>query len=136
MSDTVTRYHHLPDTPGSAGLARTHVRAFLFAHNLPHLYNDAALLTSELVTNALLHAPGPPELRLELRPDALRLEVLDTSPKFPTLRPPTPDSLSGRGLLLVESLAAKWGVTSTSTHKSVWCELPLPQGSPMSGSRG
>lgn len=115
----------LPDRAESAGLARTHVRAFLLARRATHLTDDATLLVSELVTNALLHAPGKPELRLHLGESALRIEVVDGGSGVPHRMHPTADRASGRGLILVEAIASAWGVTHTADTKSVWCELPL-----------
>lgn len=95
----------------------------------------AELLVSELVTNAVLHARPDAAgtvagtvLRLEYGGGWLRIEVHDTSPHAP--RPRTPDWLdeSGFGLMLVDSLATKWGVQQTAQGKAVWAELDARPG--------
>jgi anti-sigma regulatory factor (Ser/Thr protein kinase) len=84
---------------------------------------DAVLVTEELVSNARVHGDGPRTCRLALHDQGrcLRIEVDDTSPDPP--RPRTPDSAGGRGLVLVDQLAAAWGVHYYAHHKTVWAEL-------------
>ncbi|MGW0661838.1 ATP-binding protein [Streptodolium elevatio] len=123
MSKPITRSYVLPDAPGSAKLARDHVRALLFAQRLPHLTDDAALLASELTTNAVLHASGRPELRLRLDESTLRIEVVDSGQGVPGTPPPSLDRTFGRGLWIVERLSTRWGFTRGTESKSVWCDL-------------
>jgi anti-sigma regulatory factor (Ser/Thr protein kinase) len=96
----------------------------------------AALLVAELAANAVLHGRVSGRdfrLRLTLYPadPALRIEVTDAGvdrrPPTPgTLETPSPDTESGRGLLLVEALATHWGTTWGDPYtKTVWCELAL-----------
>ncbi|MEV0374965.1 ATP-binding protein [Streptomyces sp. NPDC050636] len=82
----------------------------------------ATLLTSELVTNALVHAKGGAIVRATVT-DRLRVEVRDFASQPPEPRAPTADGTSGRGLMLVRSLADAWGVRSHAVGKSVWFEL-------------
>lgn len=127
--EPVTRSYLLPDHPESAGLARTHVRALLRAYDRTELADDATLLVSELVTNALRHAAGKPELRLDLATKRLRIEVVDAGCGVPSpATDPHPDRTSGRGLWLVERVASRWGFVRTPDTKSVWCELPVTRG--------
>lgn len=123
MPEPVIRTYVLPDTPEAAGIARAYVADLVAAHGLPHLADEATLLTSELVTNALCHGAGKPELALELRGFVLRIEVFDTGPGVPSPGTPDPDSTSGRGLCLVQLLATRWGFTRSPDGKSTWCEL-------------
>ena len=125
----------LPAARPAAALARQATRAAVAAWRLGDLADSAVLLVSELVTNAVMHA-GPAVagtvagtvLRLEYGGDWLRIEVHDTSPHAP--RPRTPDWLdeSGFGLMLVDSLATKWGVQQTAQGKAVWAELDARPG--------
>lgn len=117
--------HQLPADPRAAREARSHVRRFLDCHGLSCLTDDAVLLTSELVTNALLHAAGMPELRISLSGDDLRLEVLDGGPGIPSPRTAADRDTDGRGLWLVDRVATRWGFNRTQASKSVWCELEL-----------
>ncbi|MFG2139680.1 ATP-binding protein [Streptomyces sp. NPDC048650] len=82
----------------------------------------ATLLTSELVTNALLHAEGGAVVTATVG-DRLRVEVRDFVSGRPEPRAPTTDGTSGRGLMLVRSLADAWGIRSHGVGKSVWFEL-------------
>jgi anti-sigma regulatory factor (Ser/Thr protein kinase) len=116
----------LPAAGEAAGLARQATRAALAGWGLSFLEETAVLLVSELAGNAVRHADagGPAvELRLEDRGTWLRIEVLDGDPRPP--RPRTPAALdeSGFGFVLVEALAAKWGVRAAGTGKAVWVEL-------------
>lgn len=121
----------LPATRPAAGLARQATRSAVAAWRLGDLADAAVLLVSELVTNAVEHA-GPDTsatvLRLEFCGSWLRIEVHDASPHDP--RPRTPDWLdeSGFGLMLVDALAAKWGVQQTTHGKAVWAELDARPG--------
>ncbi|WP_436775532.1 ATP-binding protein [Yinghuangia sp. YIM S09857] len=124
MSEPVTRTYVLPDMPESAKLARDHVRGPLFAHKLPHLSDDAALLASELISNALLHAEGRPELRLQLRESTFRIEVVDSGYGVPKAPLPGVERTFGRGLWIVERLSCRWGFVRDIASKSVWCDLP------------
>jgi serine/threonine-protein kinase RsbW len=121
----------LPAAEPAAGLARQETRAAVAAWQLAYLADSAVLLVSELVTNAIQHA-GPDGsatvLRLEYAGGWLRIEVHDASPHVP--RPRIPDGLdeSGFGLMLVDAMAAKWGVQHTAAGKAVWAELDTRPG--------
>ncbi|MFB7929523.1 MULTISPECIES: ATP-binding protein [unclassified Streptomyces] len=91
---------------------------------------------AELAANAVRHGQVRGRdfrLRLTLHADdpALRIEATDARPdRRPpapgTLRPPSPDQDSGRGLLLVEALSTHWGTAGGDPYtKTVWCEVPL-----------
>ena len=84
------------------------------------LIETAVLLTSELVTNAVLHAGREFEVRVSIRP-GIRVEIRDQSQQLPERRLRAAESVGGRGLELVESLAADFGVTEIPEQgKSVW----------------
>ncbi len=86
----------------------------------------AALLVTELVANAARHAGGRMRVRAGLRTGRLLVEVSDASPQVPDLvGMPGWESESGRGLVLVATLADRWGVTPLPTGKCVWFELSL-----------
>ncbi|MEU4350159.1 ATP-binding protein [Streptomyces sp. NPDC023838] len=91
----------------------------------------AALIVAELAANAVVHARVPGrdfELVLILRAGGLRIEVTDTrADKHPVAASaPPPDAESGRGLLLVQALAERWGVAEgAAPRKTVWAELGL-----------
>ncbi|MFB6662371.1 ATP-binding protein [[Kitasatospora] papulosa] len=86
--------------------------------------DDVLVCVSELATNALLHGVPPGRgylvrLRLEAGGCALSLEVHDSGGGVPAKR--LPDGESGRGLLLVDALADRWGVGERDPGKFVWC---------------
>ncbi len=83
------------------------------------------LLTSELVTNAVLYARSDLVLRVVLDGSVVRISVHDDSPVSPVPRSPTGEDTSGRGMALVEVLAATWGVIPNGKGKGVWFEVPL-----------
>ncbi|GGS67961.1 MULTISPECIES: ATP-binding protein [Streptomyces] len=84
----------------------------------------AELLTSELVTNALVHTDDDAVLTAVVEDGGLRVEVRDFVARRPELRAQdTDDDTHGRGLVLVQSLADAWGVRSHGVGKSVWFEL-------------
>ncbi|PWI20408.1 hypothetical protein DI272_10725 [Streptomyces sp. Act143] len=84
----------------------------------------AELLTSELVTNALVHTDHDAVLTATVGPRGLRVEVRDFVARRPRLRVPNADDgTHGRGLFLVQSLADAWGVRAHGVGKAVWFEL-------------
>jgi len=87
--------------------------------------DTAVLLTSELVTNALLHGRAPVRLRVEVDARRLRVEVADDHPGRPRTPTQHDDAESGRGMLIVSGLAAAWGVVDNQPGKTVWFELEV-----------
>jgi anti-sigma regulatory factor (Ser/Thr protein kinase) len=85
----------------------------------------AALLTSELVTNAVLHAATPFTVTLHLMTDRIRIDVADGSPVPPSIKDYATDAATGRGLTLFNTLASDWGVQPVIGGKIVWFELPV-----------
>jgi PAS domain S-box-containing protein len=86
---------------------------------------DAVLVTSELVTNALLHTELPAALRLVSTPEELRIEVHDRSAAQPQRRRPGAQDEHGRGLTIVAALSRGWGARLTEAGKVVWSVVPL-----------
>jgi anti-sigma regulatory factor (Ser/Thr protein kinase) len=107
----------------AAAQARRVVRDLLERGRQPALVDTACLLTSELVTNAVVHAGAPVELIVDLDRVRLAVEVVDASdaPLRPTHAEPM--DTGGRGLELVALLADAWGVTTALPGKSVWFSL-------------
>ncbi|MEU7580192.1 ATP-binding protein [Streptomyces sp. NPDC041068] len=84
----------------------------------------AELLTSELVTNALVHTDHDAIVTATVGPRGLRVEVRDFVGRRPKPRVPNADDgTHGRGLVLVQSLADSWGVRAHGVGKVVWFEL-------------
>src|SRR3712207_2039794 len=88
--------------------------------------DDAALLTSELVTNSLLHGSQPFHVIVRYDGADVCVEVGDGSRVLPRKRLTTDESTTGRGLHLVDELARAWGVEPTVSGKRVWFRIPVP----------
>lgn len=100
------------------------LRELLRTWGRPGRSEVAELLTSELVTNALVHTDRDAILTATVRPGRLRVEVRDFVGRRPKLCvPDADDSTHGRGLMLVQSLADAWGVSAHGVGKVVWFEL-------------
>jgi hypothetical protein len=125
------RVVRLQGSRDAAGESRAFVEPLVRSWRRESLEYDAALLTTELVTNAVLHAQS--DLVLTLRPitNGVRIEVTDLYPAaLPHMAPQGAGASSllalgqsGRGLQVVSELAARWGVDSTQRTKTVWAEL-------------
>ncbi|MEW2396225.1 ATP-binding protein [Streptomyces sp. NPDC046862] len=103
---------------------RRELREFLRHWGRPGRSEIAELLTSELVTNALIHTDRDAVLTAVVSPHELRVEVRDFVGRRPNLQmPDTGDGTHGRGLVLVQSLADAWGVRAHGVGKAVWFEL-------------
>jgi anti-sigma regulatory factor (Ser/Thr protein kinase) len=116
----------LPHTAEAPRLARRYLAARAAAWPA-ELLDLVVLLTSELVTNAVIHGRRPVELRMGDNGDQIKIEISDGGPDpLPREagRPPG-GQVSGRGLLIVASLADRWGcrLRRTPPGKTVWFEL-------------
>ncbi|GAA4971614.1 ATP-binding protein [Actinoplanes utahensis] len=95
--------------------------------DLPDLVGAASLIANELVANVVDHAGTMMTLHLSLRARHLNIAVRDGSPALPV--PPVdvnPDSLGGRGLLLINELASAWGCLPSADGKVVWAAIRRP----------
>lgn len=115
----------LPRSPEAPGIARRELaRRYGDSLELDELYT-AKLLTSELVTNAVLHGHGRILLRAGLNDDRVLVEVLDEGAGFEhESRRREFHELAGRGLEIVDAESSRWGIHAGSTH--VWFELERP----------
>ncbi|MFF8974783.1 ATP-binding protein [Streptomyces sp. NPDC014995] len=103
---------------------RRALREMLRQWGKPGRSDIAELLTSELVTNALVHTDHDAVLTATVGPAGLRVEVRDFVSRRPQPRmPKADDGTHGRGLILVQSLADAWGVRAHGVGKAVWFEL-------------
>jgi anti-sigma regulatory factor (Ser/Thr protein kinase) len=129
-----------PRHPRSVGRARNWLREQASSWRIPdETAETAVLLLSELMTNACRHAHVTPGrqigARCALQAGALRVEVSDASSDLPKLTSASAEDESGRGMALVAELAASWDVQPRTygIGKTVWFELPLPDGTPLRG---
>lgn len=134
---TVPAEHSLTLTQGLH--APSHARAWVSARTpqLPQeTVEDALLMVSELVTNAVRHGTPDVVLTLELLTDRVRIAVHDAGETLPVIPDgqPSIDRPTGRGLLIVAATASDWGVMRAEGRagKTVWAELHLTSESPAS----
>jgi anti-sigma regulatory factor (Ser/Thr protein kinase) len=123
----------LESTPQAPAVARDHVQRFLAAEGDTNgTCGRAAVVVSELVTNAVLHGRRPIELELSADESTVRIEVFDGDRDHQGVarRPVGVDDHHGRGLHVVDALARRWGVDAHARGKVVWAELALANGGP------
>jgi CheY-like chemotaxis protein/anti-sigma regulatory factor (Ser/Thr protein kinase) len=103
--------------------ARAMVSDLLGRWGYHELVDDAALVVSELVTNAVTHASSNCAVVVNRSGDGVRIQVRDQGAGSPDPQPPSDTAEGGRGLMIVSALAKAWGVDSVPPTKSVWVEL-------------
>ena len=117
----------LPASARSVRQARNAAREAVQSFADAELGGNVALVTSELVTNAIVHAGTACDLRLLMDSNGgrvvVRLEVTDGGPGEARQREPSTGEPGGRGLRLVDQLATRWGSAPTSDGKQVFVEL-------------
>jgi anti-sigma regulatory factor (Ser/Thr protein kinase) len=128
----------MPSDAAGVSLARRRVVGLLRSDGwADELIDQAALMTTELATNAVEHARTPYTLTVDLTDQKVRVDVRDASTSPPVVNAtPSATALCGRGLVLVAALADKWGYEPLAGGKSVWFEaardqhaVPSPSGS-------
>ncbi len=114
----------LPRDTTAPRLARGALTTLLDAAGASELVGDAQIVVTELVTNAIRHARGLVQLHATVGETVVRIEVADESPdQLPVHTPTQEASEGGRGVAMVEALAAHWGITTRDSGKTVWVEL-------------
>jgi anti-sigma regulatory factor (Ser/Thr protein kinase) len=119
--------------PTAPACARGHARSVALERGLPGLAEAAELVASELVTNALqasrrLKTREIPVIRLWLAcgQASLVIHVWDASPEMPACQEADPDDESGRGLMIIDTISARWGSYQTHDGKVVWAQIEKP----------
>jgi anti-sigma regulatory factor (Ser/Thr protein kinase) len=115
----------LPGDVTTPAAARRFVRSALVSVEAdPVVIETAELLTTELVTNAIVHAGCKSHLFIRAAKGVVRVEVTDPDDRQPSMAAPDIDAPDGRGLVIVNGLASAWGVQPTTEGgKTVWFEL-------------
>ncbi|WP_405557771.1 ATP-binding protein [Streptomyces canus] len=124
-AETNAYTERLPRAAESARPARQLVTNALNSWHLTQVSDDAVLIISELVANAVRHAKAEP-IRVTVKrvnSQQVRLEVSDRSRSMPYLRVPRPNDIGGRGLPMVDALCERWGTNLYPWGKCVWAEL-------------
>jgi len=109
--------------PKSVAAARRFIAGTLEGWHLTELADTITLLLSELVTNAIVHADAPPDVTVRLLDDRVHVEVSDTRSETVRAQELNNTSTSGRGLALVDALAAAWGSVALPEGKIVWFDV-------------
>ncbi len=112
-----------PGGPASGRAARAWAVPVLRRWGLDDLVDDAELVLSELVANASAYGDGPVVVALRPVDGGVRIEVCDEAHGEVHVVQGAIDRPSGRGLLIVDALASRWGVDQADDHKAVWAEL-------------
>ena len=117
----------LPASPEAPRKARESLRRTCGRTTPGHLLHDAELLTSEIVTNVVKHAGGMITIVVECDARKLSVAVADDSPDQPVVRRSATTDLGGRGMQLVDRLAARWGCKprADGTGKIVWFRIAV-----------
>jgi anti-anti-sigma regulatory factor/anti-sigma regulatory factor (Ser/Thr protein kinase) len=113
----------LPPHPSATSAARRLVDEACQQWRIDHLVDTAALIVTELVANGVQHAGTQLRLSLALRPRHLHIAVRDGSPQLPSLSTAGDELESGRGLIIIDGLAAAWGCLEVTGGKVVWAML-------------
>lgn len=116
--------HVLEPHLGSPRRARALLRRACLDWAVGNAYDDAALVVTELVTNAVRHAGTPCRLTITLDGDGLHVAVRDRGPLHPAL---LDDRQRGAGLHVVSTLVQRWGVVPHADGKTVWARFPPRQ---------
>ena len=120
MSDSTL--HMAVESTAALSAARQRLRALLVAEGCGNV-DDAVLVFSELVTNALVHGGGAPRVVVVLGDHALSMDVEDRAAAAPFLRDQLDVQHGGRGLHIVERASERWGWERTPTGKRVWASV-------------
>ncbi len=121
---TGTNTLELPAEAGSVALARHFVAERLLGQCPPALVDDVTLVTSELATNAILHAASSFDVTLRNVDGQVLLEIRDRSRRGPVPGDQTMLGTHGRGIAIVTALARDWGVAlDPSGGKTVWASF-------------
>ena len=124
----IARRVFLSADPSAPPAARQFVRSTLIEAGVTDLVDEAVLLTTELVTNGVVHAGTDLELELLADPSGVTITVIDTAPERLIVPAPHPEptAVGGRGLQIVSRAASRWGTTYHADTKAVWFQLDRP----------
>jgi hypothetical protein len=130
-----TAVFEVPPSATALSDARRFAAATLAEWDLPgSVAEDAILIVSELVTNAIVHGRPPVRLRLVRAPRELAIEVDDDAGAIPRKLHASLDDINGRGLAIVAEIGSRWAARANGRGKTVWSTLPIPGAEPASGS--
>ena len=121
MCETTPRAEHqLPVSREAPSQARAFLRRTSCVEHHGAVVEDAVLLVSELVTNSVLHGGPPVVVAVDCTEEALQVRVRDGSSELPEPRVASQADENGRGMALVATMSADWGVDPEPDGKHVW----------------
>ena len=119
----------VPNRPDSTPAARAFLSRLLDGWGIPEeVIDDASLLATELLSNAVRHGTGLVTLRVEVEGGVVQVRVHDDAAEMPVVKDVDPTSTGGRGLFLVECVADQWGSDPDGDGKTVWFRLRAENG--------
>ena len=119
----------MPNRPDSTPAARAFLSRLLDGWGVPEeVIDDASLLATELLSNAVKHGTGLVTLRVEVENGVIQVLVHDDAAGLPVVENADATSLGGRGLFIVECVADDWGSDPDDRGKTVWFQLKTPEG--------
>ena len=120
----------LASLPNAPSYGRLLVQRSLRAWGIAHVIDEAQLVMSELLTNAVKASAGLTTIQIRLAVlggTSLIIEVRDGNPELPILKDAATEDMGGRGLMIVDALSERWGYYHpTHRGKAVWAELLIP----------
>jgi len=119
-SDTPRATITLPQSLEAPRIARMFVAEHVCQTHLLPPVEDAVLLTSEAITNAVVHGGPPIELAIDCTGEASEIRVSDGSEAIPLPHMASEEDVHGRGLMLIDVLSDAWGVEAAMPGKQVW----------------
>lgn len=114
---------HFTSDANAPGLARAFVVDTLVSGGDDALADSAALVVSELATNAVMYGGADFSVTVSSLAGGVRISLRDISPELPAQRDASPGESNGRGLRIVDALCRDWGTTTLRNGKVVWAEL-------------
>jgi anti-sigma regulatory factor (Ser/Thr protein kinase) len=117
----------VPNRPDSIPAVRVFLSRLLSGWGLAdEIIDDASLLATELLSNAVRHGTGRVALRVEVEDGVVQVRVHDDHAKMPVVEDADLTSVRGRGLFIVECLADQWGIHPDERGKTLWFRLKSP----------
>ena len=115
---------HVEPDPSAVSSLRTSVRTYLESNGVRAELENALVVFSEIVTNAVRHGRPPVKATVFIADNSIHIEVDDEGATPPVVRPRDPSRIGGNGMLLVEAFSQRWGTRQEpGDGKTVWADV-------------